>query len=411
MARKSKRKSNQVIEKIASVMSLFILIAAWWFGGIQISDRQFTMLESLIEENQQLVKIEENLFQIIEGEEIKSWLGIGTGIGYGGELNIALKLDNKGTVQQASILSIKDTSSYVNKVIENGLVNKILGETSRKQIQADGISGATLSSNGILQGVNEAAEPVRQQLFNYQLKEQTSPLDTVGFLDLLAVVMFFLAVFISRSGSIHKVKIQWTLMIASLGIFGFYSASLISSSTMGILISGSWRSGLGNYTAFVLLVLSLGYILLFNKNLYCQMLCPMGITQQCLSKLTNSKTISLKHKAFQWFPRFLLLATLACGLYFRNPSAFSYEPFGIMFGMVGSLYLFILTLLVLITSLLVHRPWCKTLCPITAMTDYIVFLKDWYKQATKPNKKKKRMATGNKQPAAAQSISVKIEEA
>lgn len=370
------------------------------------------MLDSLVEDNQQLIKVEENLFQVIEGEEIKSWLGIGSGIGYGGELNIALKLDTKGIVQQTSLLSIKDTSSYVTKVIESGFVNKILGATSRNLIHVDGISGATLSSNGILQAVNDAADPVRQQIFDYQLKEQASPLDTVDVLDALAVILFGFAVYISRSGSIHKVKMQWMLMVTSLGVFGFYSASLVSSSTMGILVSGSWTSGLGNYTALVLLVLSIGYILLFNKNLYCQMLCPMGITQQCLSKLTNSKAISLKHQAFQWFPRFLLLTTLACGLYFRNPSAFSYEPFGIMFGMVGSLYLFILTLLVLITSLFVHRPWCKTLCPITAMTDYIVFLKDWYKQATKQKKKKKiANTTVNKRPAAEQLITVKAEEA
>ena len=149
------------------------------------------MLDSLIEKNQQLIKVEENLFQIIEGEEIKSWLGIGTGIGYGGELNIALKLDTKGNVQQASLLSIKDTSSYVTKVIESGLVNKILGTTSRNLIHVDGISGATLTSNGILQGVNDAADPVRQQIFDYQLKEQASPLDTVDVLDGLAVILFW----------------------------------------------------------------------------------------------------------------------------------------------------------------------------------------------------------------------------
>ncbi|WED24709.1 FMN-binding protein [Vibrio sp. JC009] len=421
MARKSKRKSNQLVEKFAAVGSLFLLITAWWFGGVEISARQITMLNSLVEENQQLVRVDEGLYQVMQGDEQKAWLGVGQGIGYGGELNVAIRMDMQGTIAQTSILSIKDTASYVSKVIENGLVNKVLGVAGKKQVSVDAISGATLSSRGIIQAVNDAADPIREKLFGYRLKEQASPLDTLGMNDALAVVIFLLAVFISRSSSVHKTKMQWALMLTSLVAFGFHSASLISSSTMGILISGSWTSGLGNYTAIILLVMSIGYILMFNKNIYCQMICPMGVTQQCLAKLTNPKAVSLKHQAFKWFPRGILLATLAAGLYFRNPAAFNYEPFGIMFGMVGSMFLFVLTFLILITSLAVHRPWCKTLCPISAMTDYIVFMKEWYKQATKPKKKKgakagkkerkPKKAPVNDRPAQEQPIAVKVEEA
>lgn len=421
MARRSKKNSNQLVEKIAAIGSLLLLIAAWWFGGLEISHRQMNMLHSLVDANQQLVQVEDGLYQVIEENEQKAWLGIGNGVGYGGEMSLAIRLDMQGNIKQTSILSIKDTSSYVTKVIESGLVNNILGQSGKKTISIDAISGATLSSNGIVQATNDAIDPIREKMFGYRLKAETSPLDTLSFIDGLAVLFFAAAVVISRSSNAHKLKMQWALMIASMGIFGFYSAALISSSTMNILISGSWISGLGNYTAIILLVLTLGYILIFNKNIYCQMICPMGTTQQCLSKLTNAKTISLKHKAFTWFPRVLLLTTLAAGLYFRAPAAFNYEPFGIMFGMIGPIYLFILTILLLLTSLFVHRPWCKTLCPVNAMTDYLLFFKDWYKQATKPSKKKKKSAnkkakTGkgapvNKRPENEQPIAVRVEEA
>ncbi|WP_375749591.1 4Fe-4S binding protein [Vibrio sp. HN007] len=421
MARRSKKNSSQVVEKLAAVGSLLLLISAWWFGGLEISQRQISMLNSLVNENQQLVQVDEGLYQVVEGSEQKAWLGVGTGVGYGGEMSMAIRIDMQGDIEQTSILSIKDTSSYVTKVVENGLVSNILGQSGKKTITVDAISGATLSSNGITQATNDAIDPIREQMFGYRLKDEGSPFDNVSFIDALAVLFFAAAMFISRSSSAHKLKMQWTLMIASMGIFGFYSAALISSSTMNILISGSWMSGLGNYTAIILLVLTLGYILMFNKNIYCQMICPMGTTQQCLSKLTNAKTISLKHKAFVWFPRALLLATLAAGLYFRAPAAFNYEPFGIMFGMIGPIYLFILTILLLLTSLFVHRPWCKTLCPISAMTDYLLFLKDWYKKATKPSKKNRKSGVKkpkqgkkllvNKRPENEQPIAIQVEEA
>jgi polyferredoxin/uncharacterized protein with FMN-binding domain len=421
MARKSKAKSNQAVEKIAAIGSLLILITAWWLGGLQISERQLHQLDSLITDSQQLTKVKEGLYRIMASDTQSGWLSTGSGVGYGGEMNVAVKIDQQGNIEQTAILSIKDTSSYVTKVIDNGLINQILGASARTGLSVDAISGATLSSNGIAQAANSAIDPVREQLYGYRLEQQSSPLDNLGLVDLLAVLFFALAVMISRSSSKHKTKMQWTLMVGSLLLFGFYSAALISSSTMGILISGSWSAGLGNYTAIILLVLCVAYILLFNKNIYCQMLCPMGVTQQCLSRLTRAKAIPLKHKVFQWIPRAILLATLAAGLCFRNPAAFSYEPFGIMFGMVGSMYLFILTFLILITSLLVHRPWCKTLCPITAMTDYLLFFKQWYKQASKAKKRankarskgksdKPRKKNVNPCPADEQPIAVKIEE-
>ncbi|MDB1125157.1 4Fe-4S binding protein [Vibrio algarum] len=378
------------------------------------------MLDSLTEENQQLVRFDKDIYQIVENNEQKAWLAVGSGVGYGGEVNIAVRMDLEGKVEQTSILSIKDTSSYVTKVIEYGLMNSFLGSLTKGRIDVDAVSGATLTSNGIIHATSSAIDPIREQIFGYRLLERSSPFDTVSFLDGLAVLFFMLAIYISRSTSIHKNKMQWTLMLASLVIFGFYSAALISSSTMGILISGSWSSGLGNYTAIILLILTIGYILLFNKNIYCQMICPMGTTQQCLSKLTSAKSFTLKHKALSWFPRVILLVALSCGLYFRNPAAFTFEPFGIMFGMVGSIYLFIPTILLLITSLFVHRPWCKTLCPINAMTDYLLFFKDWYKQTTKAKKRNKnrmdkpRKTTAkkavSKRPLNEQPIPVKVAE-
>ena len=372
--------------------SLLVLIAAWWFGGIEISERQISTLNALIEKNQELVKVEDNLYQIYQNGEQLAWLGIGQGIGYGGELNVTIRMGLDGEIEQISILSIKDTSSYVTKVIESGFVQTLLNFDGKNAAYSDAISGATLSSNGIVNAVNNAADPIRKQIFGYQLQKKESPLDSVSILDGCAIIMFLLAVYVSRSKGRHKVKLQWILMLISLAVFGFHSASLISSSTVSILLSGSWVAGLGNYTPLVLLGLAVGYLLLFNKNVYCQIICPMGVTQRCLSKLTNAKAVSIKHKAFLWFPRGLFLVALAGGLYFRNPSAFGYAPFGIMFSMVGSIYLFIPTVLVLLTSLLVQRPWCKTLCPINVMADYLLFMKNWHRQVAKPKRNRRSKA-------------------
>ncbi|GLO63513.1 hypothetical protein MACH09_40210 [Vibrio sp. MACH09] len=390
MVRKSKKKKTKTAEKVSAIVSILILITAWWFGGVKLSENQLATLNSLTGENQTLVKVEENLYQVLENDVSVSWLGIGQGIGYGGEIEVAVRIDNQGEINQISILSIKDTSSYITKVIEHGFVDKFFSFSANEPADVDAVSGATISSTGMLNAFNSSIELIGTKVSGQRKREKYNPLSTVSILDAVAIILFITAIYVSRSVSKHKTKMQWILMLSALGVLGFYSASLISTSTLSILISGSWIHGLGNYTPLILFILTIGYILLFNKNIYCQMICPMGTTQQCLSKLTNAKTVSLKHKVFVWFPRFLLLITLAGGLYFRNPTSFSYTPFGIMFSMVGSIYLFIPTILILLTSLVVHRPWCKTLCPINAMTDYILFFKDWYKQLIKPLKKRNK---------------------
>ena len=48
-----------------------------------------------------------------------------------------------------------------------------------------------------------------------------------------------------------------------------------------------------------------------------------------------------------------------------------YEVYGTLFALVGTHLQFGLLAFVLIASLFVPRPWCRYLCPIRAVTDYL----------------------------------------
>ena len=412
MRRKPRKQSNQRVEKIASVASILLLIAAWYLGGLRFDDNQSTMLNQMLDKGSVLHTTDSGLYQAYSEQDPESyqWLSVGTGIGYGGEMELAVTVEPNGNIQRVAVLSARDTSSYLDKVFEGKLLDAVLGKNIKTNLSVDGVSGATLSSNGLIQAVNSAADPIRKELFGYNLSEPESAADHFRWLDIAAVLIFAAAVWVSRTSHPRKNTFNWTLLLTSMGLFGFHSAALFSSSTMGIMVSGSWLSGLGNYTSVILLLLTAGYILAFNKNIYCQSICPFGACQQCLGKITNAKAVSLKHKFFIWFPRAILLTTLCLGVYFRNPAYFSYEPFGIMFGMVGSMYLFILTFMVLLTSLVVHRPWCKSLCPVSAMTDFLKFNKNWVKQLSKDTKRKpaKRRSSRNGKSAEADLIPTKV---
>ena len=401
MERKTKPRRNNNFDKFVSVFSILALAFAWYLGGQRSNHSQTQFFDSILTSDEQLIEVAPQLYRIVTTIESSSdpettqasskWVSFGKGVGYGGELTVGAVFTPHGDIETIALLSSKETTSYFAKVVEQKLPESLLELNIKTALSADAVTGATLTSEAYTQAINRASDPVRMALFGYQFSEAKPAWQYIKWLDAAALVFFIAAVWVNRIRSEHKAKINAALLAGSTLIFGFYSASLYSASTMGSLVLGTWISGVASYTPFILLVLSIGYILYYNRNVYCQSLCPFGAVQQCLAKVGKAKASPVRHSFFIWYPRFLLLATLCLGAYYRNPAAFVYEPFGIAFGMIGGMYLFILTVMILLTSLIVRRPWCQSLCPINTLTDFVVFNKHWFKQLAKPKRAKQKL--------------------
>ncbi len=400
MTMKQTFKNNKQLEKAASIASVLILIVCWYLGGLQTNTSQTQLLHNVLSKQETIIQESPVLFKIAKHQNsqitTKKWLSLGYGVGYGGELQVAVELLPDGTLNAIHLLSSKETAPYFAKVVEEKLPQALLGQSASTAFSHDGVTGATLTSNAYIQAVNKAADPVRNLLYGYELVKVPSIWQRFKWLDITAVIFFIAAVGLSRSKTKYKAKLNSALLCLSTLLFGFYSASLYTVSTIGGFISATWITGVASYSPFILLALSMGYILYYNRNIYCQSLCPFGAVQQCLATIGNAKSSPVRYPFFIWFPRFLLLITLCMGAYFRNPASFVYEPFGIAFGMIGGIYLFVLTILILLTSLVVRRPWCQSLCPVNAMTDFIVFNKSWLKQ-TKRQLTNKQQSTNKRQ--------------
>lgn len=387
---------NKTFEKMFSLGSVLLLLFAWVLGGQRSDDAKAQFFQSLTQENEQITPVSPTLFKVApaqpdgESEGLIRWIGLGSSVGYGGDLVIGAEVLPNGDIARISVLSSKETSSYFEEMVEATLPEALVAQNINTALSADAVTGATLTSNAYIQALEAGVDPIRQQLFGYTFSEPTHFWHYFQWLDIAALLFFAAAVWVNKTRSEHKNKINTALLAGATLVFGFHAAALYSVSTMGGLLFGSVLTGVANYTPFILLVLSIGYILYYNRNIYCQSLCPFGAVQQCLAKVGNAKSSPVRQPFFIWLPRVILLLTLCLGAYFRNPAAFVYEPFGIAFGMIGGMYLFILTVLILLTSLVVRRPWCQSLCPINAMTDFVVFNKNWLKQARSQAAKAKR---------------------
>ena len=376
-----KKSKKNLPEKIASVVTMLVLIIAWFLGGQRQMQNTTEQLKVAAVSAVSFEIINGNIYQgTSTSEGLLSWQAIRSAPGYGGPLTTVISVNEEGVIEGIAIVESRETSSYLQEVTDSGLITSYLGRTIDDLPQIDGISGATLTSQSISRSVVQGSLAIGEQVFELGPAESSSSFPVPGKTDWLVIVLFVAAILVARTKFKAKKQARWTLLLSSLVLIGFYSSSQYSSATFSFLLSGMWSEGVASYTAIILLGLSVGYMIYSNKNIYCNYICPFGAAQECLGCITSPRVVRLKPPFFNWFPRLLLLTVLAMGLYFRNPGNFTYEPFGILFNMIGSTFLFALTVLVVLSSLIMHKPWCQQLCPVTQMFDFIRFNRNWAKQ-------------------------------
>ena len=100
----------------------------------------------------------ETVFAIIKDGGIIGCCVNSVGSGYGGDINLMVGIDTDGKVSGISFVSMSETPGVGTKVKGKGFVSQFLGLGEKAVIgeNVDGISGATFSSKGVAEAVNNA---------------------------------------------------------------------------------------------------------------------------------------------------------------------------------------------------------------------------------------------------------------
>ncbi|MFH1709533.1 MAG: RnfABCDGE type electron transport complex subunit G [bacterium] len=89
--------------------------------------------------------------------------------GYGGTIDMVVGIDLKGRVAGLKILSMKETPGLGIKASEPGFLKQFTGKTSRSPLKAkkdiDAITGATITSQAIADGVKQALAKYREEIY------------------------------------------------------------------------------------------------------------------------------------------------------------------------------------------------------------------------------------------------------
>ncbi|MBU2646560.1 4Fe-4S binding protein [bacterium] len=292
---------------------------------------------------------------------------------YGGPLTVATAVDKQKTILYTAILESTDTRSYLEKVVGFGILNVYTGVRIDQMPKLDGISGATISSTAITRGIEASANKIGVAEFGMPAigKEDAAATPETAKL-LLIVFVFAAALFLVYKDLPRKKQLRAGLLLFSVVTMGFLFGTLFSMSTVVSFISGTWLEGLASYSAMLCMVLAIVTFLVTRKKVYCTYICPFGAVQEGLGKITGCKGPE-KYPWMEWISRFFVWAILVAALYFQTPSDAMYEPFSKAFNFIGSGILYGLTILIVIASLVIKRPWCNLFCPASSIFFYLRF--------------------------------------
>lgn len=113
------------------------------------TDSEPTVLESAVSESTSTEDISEKK----QNGKYKDGVSTGTGKGFRGDTNVQVTVEN-GYITDITVLSYEDDSEFFNKA-QSSVIREIISEQS---LEVDAVSGATFSSNSLIEAVSEAVE-------------------------------------------------------------------------------------------------------------------------------------------------------------------------------------------------------------------------------------------------------------
>lgn len=284
--------------------------------------------------------------------------------GFGGNIPFAIIFNHKDKISQLYLFENSETPSWIETLRKDGLLDKWNGLSAGQalELHVDAVSGATYSSSAIIESM---------QFRLSQFTSSNPACVTNNWLNVLGVVLSFVVLaFAIFSFLIPEIanRMRIFLLIASIGILGFWQGKFISMALLhNWLINGMniWAQ------IFLLIVLFLSVLLplITNKSFYCQFVCPFGAAQELVGKLNKRKIILdgivskiLKYIKFVYLFIVALLIVVAVDFSIEN-----LEPFSAFKYKFASISVLILAVIMLFLSIFISKPWCRFFCPTGAL--------------------------------------------
>lgn len=296
-----------------------------------------------------------------EKSNLLGWIGTGESPGYGGPMRVALGIDERGKILQATLVEHRETPSFFPLVkapdFLASLEGKAVEEIDRSLSSLDGVTGATRSAEALSSSVRHAAVRVASSKLAITLPEVVQPFE-FGTLEITVIALFALGI----AGS----RFRWACQVAGLLVLGFWKNSPITFAKLSAFLSGYFPPLHTNLFLYLMIAGFVLNIVLLGRSVYCTHLCPFGAAQRILNVIGGRRVaVDPKLATRMNLARDLIVfIALLTALVAANPSLAGYEPFAVLFALTGTDLQYLLLVIVFFAALMIRRPWCHFLCPM-----------------------------------------------
>ncbi len=300
--------------------------------------------------------------------------------GYAGPINLWVRFDTEGTVEQVLLRQHSETPSYVRGLPAwlGLLEGRRLKQPFTGPQGVDALSGATVTSDAILAILERSRTRACSELLGLTPPARTPREPSLwaklfdGPKAWVVLALLLLLVPLQRWGSwrARLVGLVTSVVVLGLWLNVPFATVDVASLSMGVL------PGSGEKAVLVIgvLLLSVGF-----GQLWCGSGCPFGALQELLwllphpkgvraaAGLGGARTISGPLEMRARYLKFGLLALVLCFFWISgDPAYLALDPMTSAFSARMPGYVILLLVVLAVSSLIYFRPYCRYLCPAGA---------------------------------------------
>jgi spermidine synthase len=288
--------------------------------------------------------------------------------GFAGPINLLLRIDKNGKIKEIRVIQHNETPYYVRGLSD--FLSQFKGHSLKEEFSLDNIdaiSGATVTSQAIIEIVNKIGFQIKNKLEGADLEEVSLPITLHKKKEIIPDLGIFMLVIFTFLGIIFYIygcdnftrKIYLILVVIFLGFFFNFTFSFFH---LGNILSFNFPPvKISSYFLIYLLPLVLG---LFLGQIWCGWICPFGALQEILKVSSPKKELSshLDERA-RYFKYLFLVVFIVIISITRNANLFRQEPLSVFFLKSSNIFKEkILSLIIIFFSIFFLRFWCRYFC-------------------------------------------------
>jgi len=349
----------QKVQQVISILTCFLLLLAIAINkeqkvlGLRIQEKK--EISQSVENNNAIERIADDGSVIISTQQIAKDIK-----GYGGNVPLEIYIKD-GRITKIVALPNSETPGFFRRIESKGILTRWNGLFLQEALntEVDAISGATFSSNAVIQSVKRAMMYAMSSTLVKESKVSAQMFSIKFVCTLIVVLLGAILPYFLRSSRYRVIQ-----LVLNVIVLGLWSGSFLSYS----LFINYLANGVNLWISFIpLLLLIVAFIMpLFGKNShYCTWLCPMGSVQELAGKAIPYKyAISEKFvKYLNYFRECLwgvLMLLMWSGVCFQW---MDYELFSAFLFQQAAWPIITIAVIFIILSSVVQRPYCRFVCP------------------------------------------------